>query len=532
MPHDIFSAYPGLDFDDIRRQVDGRSLVKECQELASGIPRDVIDAASSPMARAIAEQQAIVDAAVSACPPWVEDTLSALGPQFDASTLSGAAAAGRQLEAAAGYAEHAGLAGRLARDASTLSGAAAAVRQLEAAAGYAEHAGLAGRLARDAAALSGAAAAGRQLETAAGYAEHAGLAGRLVKEWANVAPPDAMLAYQDDLEAWRSAIDKPHRQALGAIEALRQQIGAPYEQTVSQVAEAYAAGSAVEAYMKTQSQLSDLANEHTRAAHLAGNMVAEAARHALHNPLADYARQLREQSTGLDVDAVARAAGAFGVDLREQFSALAAVRAAWDSSSLAAAGLTAMQGMAVQLLRAPPTPPLAGRTQKARSAEGQTPSNAAPPTAGAPAADQRSLEDRRAESGLFAKESASWITGDAEQQLRNITLSLQARIVRVAKSLTLHAFMTPDDTPLSRLGEEVAAIMLEFHRFDPELAVCVIATWLRIVTWDRAFSAEEGLLRSGGSESIEDADVQEVRGLMIELNFLIHAFESMQNSGL
>ncbi len=465
MPHDIFSAYPGLDFDDIRRQVDGRSLVKECQELASGIPRDVIDAASSPMARAIAEQQAIVDAAVSACPPWVEDTLSALGTQFDASTLSGAAAAGRQLEAAAGYAEHAGLAGRLAQ------------------------------------------------------------------EWANIAPPNALLGYQSDLEAWRSAIDKPHRQALGTIEALRQQIGAPYEQTIGQVAEAYAAGSAVEAYMKTQSQLMDLAKEHTRAAHLASSMVADATRHALHNPLADYARQLRDQWTGLDVNAVARAAGAFGVDVSEQFSALAAARAAWDSSSLAAAGLTAMQGMAVQLLRAPPTPSLAeGRTKKARAAEGQPPSNTAPPAADAPAADQRSLEDRRSESGLFAKESASWITGDADQQLLNITLCLQTRIVRVAKSMTLHAFMTPDETPLSRLGEEVVAIMLEFHRFDPSSAVRVIATWLRIVTWDRAFSAEVGLLRSGGSESIEDSDVQDVRGLMIELNFLIDVFESMQNS--
>lgn len=55
------------------------------------------------------------------------------------------------------------------------------------------------------------------------------------------------------------------------------------------------------------------------------------------------------------------------------------------------------------------------------------------------------------------------------------------------------------------------------------------ATWLRIAAWDRAFSAEEGLLRHGGSESIEDADAQDVRELMIELHFLIDLFESKQN---
>lgn len=464
MPPNILSAYPGLDFDDIRRQVDGRSLGKECLELVSGIPRDVIDAASFTT-RAIAAQQAIVDAtAVAACPPWAEDALSAFGPQIDVSALSGAAPS-------------------------------------------------------------------RQLEAAAGYAEHAGLAGRLAQEWANIAPPSAMLGYQGDLESLRSVIDKPHREALSTIEALRQQIAAPYEQTADQIAGAYAAGCTAEVYAKVQSQLSDLANEHARAIqHLAGSIASGAAQHAQQNPLADYARQLREQWSWLDVDAVARTAGAFGVDVNEHFSTLAAAHSAWDSSSLGAAGLNAMQGMAIQLLRAPLTPPRAeGRRKKARAAKGQAPLKAAPPTADAPASDQRTLEEQRADSGLFVKESTQRSTQDALQELLTISLDLRARILRVAQRMTVQAFMHSDETPFLKLGAEIAAITLEFHHFDPLGAMDVLATWRQIIEWDGVLSAAVGNLRFGGSESINEDDVQHVRALMIQLHFLLFLFESMQN---
>lgn len=459
MSRNVYSAFPGFDFDDIRRHVDGHSLAKECLRLASGIPRAAIDAARATT-RAMAKQQAVVDAVAAAgCPPWAEKELSALGPHVDASALAGLR--GRELDAVAN-----------------------------------------------------------------GYADHAGLSGRLAREWADLAPANAVRSYQSDLESLRFVIDEPHREALSAIEALHRQLVVPHERTADQLVRAYAESTAAKAYADAQSQLSSLANDHVLAAHLAGR-VASAAPQSFQNPLAEAASQLREQWAGLNAEIEARTAAALGKEVSEQVSALAAARAAWDPSWIAAAGLTATQGMALQLLRTTPTSKK--RTKKSRRAKNRPAFPAAPSTFADSVSDQQTLDERRTESELFSPEWVSRDKQDARDELQKIALDVRASVVRVAQPMTIQAFKHSGETPFLELGAEIAAITNEFHRSHPTHAMDLLGTWQQLIEWDAILSAAQGPLHLGSSESLDGDDVGHVRECLFQLRFLLVLFEVTQN---